>query len=84
MARRKPSAAVDQASVIPGTHNQRNECVFAQWLDRERVKPEVLAEQLGITVSYVRILKKGKATPGAKLRLRIQEHTGGAVRFDSW
>jgi hypothetical protein len=44
----------------------------------------MFAEQLGITVGYVINLKAGRSTPGAKLRLRIQEHTGGAVRFDDW
>jgi hypothetical protein len=78
MARRKPSQAAAPATVIPRV------TPFAEWLDRERVTPSVLAGELGITVSYVRALCSGRGSPGAKLRLRIQERTGGAVRFDSW
>jgi len=84
MARRRTSVAVAQTSVMPGTHKHLVECVFAQWLDRERVTPEVLAEELGVTLSYVRMLRDRRATPGAKLRLRIQERTKGAVPFDCW
>lgn len=84
MAGRNPSKAVAPASVIPGVHPQSDYGVFAEWLDRERVSIPALASELGVTASYVRMLRSRAATPGARLRLRIQERTGGAVRFDDW
>ena len=84
MSRRETSETVTPGPVLSCIPNQRTKSVFAEWLDRERVALDALAGELGITVSYVRILAKGRSTPGAKLRLRIQERTGGFVRFDSW
>lgn len=63
---------------------QRSNRAFAEWLDRERVAPRVLAGELGITVGYVYQLKSGSVTPGARLRIRILARTDGKVPFDSW
>jgi len=84
MADEDSSRAVEPAPVIPCVAEKRSKTVFAEWLDRERVTPEVFAAELGITANYVRNLKAGRGSPGAKLRLKIAMHTKGAVRFDDW
>lgn len=84
MARRKSVRAAAPAPVIPGVRQNLYIGVFAEWLDRERVPIPALADELGITASYVRALLRRDFTPSAKLRLRIQARTEGAVPFDCW
>lgn len=69
---------------MPSQPNHRNQLSLADWLIRERIHPQAFATELGLTVGYVYSLRAGRVAPSARLRLRIQERTGGAVRFDSW
>lgn len=84
MSRREPSASADPDIVISGVTRSHKKSAFAEWMSRQCIQPADLADQLGITTSYVRMLRDGSARPGAKLRIRIQERTNGAVRFDAW
>lgn len=84
MTKREVASVDAPAAAVPCIPTCSSKTVFKEWLDRERVVLRHIAGELGITESYVRSLASGKQTPGAKLRLRIQARTEGAVRFDSW
>lgn len=84
MARRRTSVAKEPWEEIPVLPRYQSKVVFRQWMEREGVDNRVLAKELGITPSYVNILRSGKMTPGAALRIRIHKRTGGAVPFDCW
>lgn len=84
MARRSTLRPAAPELVISGRTTNRNSSVFAGWLERANIHPQELATDLGLTVGYVYSLRSGRATPGAKLRLQIQERTGGEVKFDDW
>ena len=84
MARRNTSRAAAPVVTLSSDRACRNKTSFGEWLDRERVAPKALANELGITVGYVLNLGAGRATPGWKLRLKIQALTDGAVSFESW
>ena len=53
-----------------------------QYLDRARLKHYELAEQLGITDSYLSQLLSGRRSPGRTNALKIEDVTGVPVR--SW
>jgi len=53
-------------------------------MERSNLHPQEVASDLGLTVGYVYSLRAGRARPGAKLRLQIQERTGGEVKFSDW
>lgn len=84
MARRQVLTPTAPAPVIPRRPRFHNELSFAEWLVRERIHPQAFAVELGLTVGYVYALRAGARAPGARLRLRIAERSGGAVRFDGW
>lgn len=84
MARKSRLEPTVPISVEPRRIRNHDELSFAQWLDRERIHPQAFASELGLTVAYIYRLRAGTQTPGAKLRIRIQERTAGVVRFDGW
>lgn len=84
MARRQLPKVVASSAVPKRVAAGQYSGAFAEWLYREGLDASVLASELGITESYVRALLRRIATPGAKLRLKIQDRTEGEVRFDSW
>lgn len=57
---------------------------FGKWLKKKNLHPQAFAQEMGLSLSYVNALRAGTSAPGAKLRLKIQERSGGAVRFDQW
>lgn len=84
MARKSRLEPTVPISVEPRRIRNHDELSFAEWLDRERIHPQVFASELGITVGYVYKLRSGVQTPGVKLRLIIEHRSGGAVQFDGW
>lgn len=84
MARRNTSRATAPVTTSPRAPTSRNKSAFGEWQDRERVAAKALASELNVTVGYVLNLAAGRATPGWKLRLKIQALTDGAVSFESW
>lgn len=50
----------------------------------ERLTHEQWAERFGVSRSHLTMILSGKAWPGRKLMLRIQEATSGAVPVASW
>jgi len=84
MSRRKTDEGLAHDVTISGANAQRTKSAFGRWMETQTVGPAALADELGITQSYVRALRDGQATPGAKLRIRIEARTYGAVRFDAW
>jgi transcriptional regulator with XRE-family HTH domain len=57
---------------------------FGKWLKKKEIHPQDFAQEMELSLSYVNALRAGSATPSAKLRLKIQERSNGAVRFDQW
>lgn len=57
---------------------------FGKWLKKKDIHPQSFAHEMNLSLSYVNALRAGTSTPGAKLRLKIQDRSAGAVRFDQW
>lgn len=47
-----------------------------QWIVRRRIKPRVAALELGITPTYLWMLRNGVRLPGRDLALKIQDTAG--------
>lgn len=58
---------------------------FADWLARSKsIKPEMLATDLGISVSAIYNLRNSYYLPGRELAVKIAEVSKGAVSVESW
>ncbi len=57
---------------------------FAEWIIKSKLKSDVIAARLEITVSAVYNLRNSYYAPGRELAVRIEEVTGGVVKVESW
>jgi transcriptional regulator with XRE-family HTH domain len=55
---------------------------LSQYLKTRKAKE--LAEQIGISASFLSDMKKGNRTPGLKVAFALEDATGGAVTARSW
>lgn len=83
MTRRRTSSMATPEITVKRLRSTRD-TAFARWIEETRKPFDVIASELDVTTHYVRILAAGKCTPSAKLRLRIQALSRGAVMFDAW
>jgi hypothetical protein len=84
MSRRRTDGGLAHKVTISSANAHRKKSAFGVWMEAQPIDPVELADQLGITASYVRALRDGVATPSAKLRIKIKARTDGAVPFDAW
>lgn len=54
-----------------------------EWLQKKGRKQTWMAEQIGVTETYVSLIANGRR-PSLSLALKIREVTGGAVDPGSW
>jgi DNA-binding XRE family transcriptional regulator len=57
---------------------------FSDWLMTCRMKPEVIATKLGVSVSAIYNARNGYYKPGLALAVKIAKLTRGKVPVDSW
>jgi DNA-binding XRE family transcriptional regulator len=57
---------------------------FADWLAESKAKPDVLAKDLGISVSAIYNLRNSYYLPGRELAVKIADVSKDAVSVESW
>lgn len=55
-----------------------------QYLTDNKIRQAVFAKRCGVTQPVISRLVNGTAQPSPDLAVRIEEETGGAVRFYDW
>jgi len=58
--------------------------MFTQAITASGQTRKAIADQLGISASYLSLLESGKKRPSLDLAFRIERLTGGAVPAASW
>jgi len=74
-----PAPAVQQSCVVT-----RSLTKFGRYLKAKDISCEVAAAALGLTRSYIQMLRTGAATPGLRAAAAIHKWTRGQVSFLSW
>ena len=57
---------------------------FAKWLKSSGTSPAQVSEDLECGLSSVYAMRDGSRTPGADMRIAIEDYTEGAVGFRDW
>lgn len=57
---------------------------FGKYLSVRQISYATVAQDLGVTRSYISMLATGKATPGLALAGEIEDWTQGEVTIRSW
>jgi transcriptional regulator with XRE-family HTH domain len=57
---------------------------LSQYLTDQKIRQEDFATLVGATQATISRLARGQMVPGARLAMRIQNESKGAVPFESW
>jgi hypothetical protein len=57
---------------------------FGKYIERKKLSPKEVSNQLSLTRAYVHMLIAGSVTPALRLAWRIEKWSIGKVKMQSW